>query len=473
MGLLGLLCLPGVFPAILGSGCVDLANGKQYDRCIGTVSACHPLTGSRTPGQTCATGADCQSKYCVDGVCCQTACTGTCVACNVGSAPGTCTSIPAGQDPTSECKQDDAATCRQDGACDGQGGCRLYLAGTVCSPQTCVAAVETARTCDGSGTCRDATVRPCAGYKCNGTTCGTTCSGDGDCDLGAACSAGACMIPSCSNGKKDGSESDVDCGGTTCAQCPRGGACAVDGDCKTAFCSGAKCAIDAPTCKALLAADPTLPTGVYKVDLDGKAGAGAPFSVYCDMVTAGGGWTRVAFEAAGAGNALDGALSYLGIERGTPDGIAMGTAAGVIGTRFSRSYGEVAITWGANSIRFSIAEDLFVNAVNATIPISNVMTSDTTLAGWITTAGGALFCRASRSQDIRPGDTGWAVKPSDSREADCGCNNMSWVGRGAFYGGFRTPTSCMGWGGGWAGVKATAVQKGGVISTADLSLWVR
>src|SRR5262249_17877361 len=70
-------------------------------------------------------GADhddyCKSGFCVDGVCCDTACEGTCEACTMaktGQASGTCAPIPAGG-PDDECAEGDGSECANTGECDG------------------------------------------------------------------------------------------------------------------------------------------------------------------------------------------------------------------------------------------------------------------------------------------------------------------------------------------------------------------
>ena len=45
----------------------------------------------------------------------------------------------------------------------------------------------------------------------------------------------------CKNGKKDGSESDVDCGGSDCSGCANGKACTLDTDCAGGYCLNLVC----------------------------------------------------------------------------------------------------------------------------------------------------------------------------------------------------------------------------------------
>lgn len=75
--------------------------------------------------------------------------------------------------------------------------------------------------CDGAGTCVECTHNSqCASMVC---------------DLGSH----GCAPPSCSDGVKNGSETDVDCGGTCPAQCASGQGCLAHTDCAPGACSPA------------------------------------------------------------------------------------------------------------------------------------------------------------------------------------------------------------------------------------------
>jgi cysteine-rich repeat protein len=145
-------------------------------------------------GSPCIAGAQCSSTYCTDGVCCETACTSLCAICNLPTALGRCTPVPAGEDPRNSCPEDGQNTCGRDGTCDGDGACRLWADGTACAAAACVSGTASgARTCNGTGVCRPVVTRACAPYACRGTICGTQCSGTGDCAPSAYCQSGTCQ----------------------------------------------------------------------------------------------------------------------------------------------------------------------------------------------------------------------------------------------------------------------------------------
>ena len=84
----------------------------------------------------------------------------------------------------------------------------------------------------------------------NGKTTGSTCTTGDDCQSGS-CSAGTCGALSSAqttDGKKDGNETDVDCGGGTAPQCADGKTCAASTDCTSATCNKSNvCAQPSPT----------------------------------------------------------------------------------------------------------------------------------------------------------------------------------------------------------------------------------
>jgi hypothetical protein len=130
----------------------------------------------------------------------------------------------------------------------------------------------------------------CGGGVCTKCGNGKVCSLASDCTSGV-CKSGVCQVPTCTDVTKNGAETDIDCGGGTCSKCVIGKTCSVGTDCTTSYCQGGVCAA-ATSCKALLAAQPGLPTGPYLLDPDGPGGVAA-FTAYCDMTPADGGWTLV------------------------------------------------------------------------------------------------------------------------------------------------------------------------------------
>ncbi|MEZ4447345.1 MAG: fibrinogen-like YCDxxxxGGGW domain-containing protein [Polyangiaceae bacterium] len=218
-------------------------------------------------------------------------------------------------------------------------------------------------------------------------------------------------------------------------------------------------AVTPQTCDEVLAREPGATSGVYTVDPDGPGGE-APFAVRCDM-TPMGGWTLVGQEVAGD----EETLRFLGAEQGAPEDLVTGASAH-LGPRFRGLYATVRITWGdpPEWIEIQPGAELFDNDENHEIPVTTFATSNQSLAGWVGSAGGAIVCRAAVAPDIRPGDTSWAIKPQDDDQDGCGCSSSGWSGRGAFYSGSSSCTSCGCWPGSFVGVKDHGEPKAGVTS---------
>jgi slime mold repeat-containing protein len=104
--------------------CSPILSGKTDTNATTTCVAPNACNGTgackKTNGQTCVLGGECVSGSCADGYCCNTACTGTCTACNIGASTGTCSNIVAGQTDTNP-----ANACAGTSVCDGAGACML------------------------------------------------------------------------------------------------------------------------------------------------------------------------------------------------------------------------------------------------------------------------------------------------------------------------------------------------------------
>ena len=103
---------------------------------------------------------------------------------------------------------------------------------------------------------------------------------------------GQCVSATCADGAKNAAESDIDCGGDTCAPCDLGQSCQVDADCVGVNkCQDGLCEL-AVSCNEILQVEPDAPSGQYMIDVDGQ-GPEAPMTVQCDMDTDEGGWTLI------------------------------------------------------------------------------------------------------------------------------------------------------------------------------------
>ena len=147
---------------VCGGQCVP---GRR--QCVGTTPQVCSIEGMwmnstgneclKAIGASCGGGSECMSGDCVDGVCCENACGGTCMSCRNsahGAGEGRCRAVRSGSDPNNECAD---GTCRT-GTCNGSGAC-----GTTPNGQS--------------------------GPGCSGAS---RCSGN-DLILGSSCQGGSCM----------------------------------------------------------------------------------------------------------------------------------------------------------------------------------------------------------------------------------------------------------------------------------------
>jgi hypothetical protein len=241
------ICGPVMWGTDPGDECAG--GGDPTEACAGA-GACKKIDG-----EACGGPAACLSMHCLDGLCCDTPCTGLCQACSAaktGGEDGSCAPVSAGTDPDDEC-----AGAHDDGnACDGQGGCRKSngtgcALPTECASGMCVngvccnaACTETCRACiqawtgQPDGICAPAN---CAPYKCDGNGCGTSCATNDDCEPPAACDGQHCVLEASCDGDHTLLTGMADGGTTDCTPYR----CSNEGmpSCLTSCASGADCVV--------------------------------------------------------------------------------------------------------------------------------------------------------------------------------------------------------------------------------------
>ncbi len=217
--------------AAASASCTDtVKNGAETDIDCGggTCAAC----GN---GKVCILPADCTSANCVANA----AGTRTCQA----AASASCTdTVKNGAETDIDCGGGTCATC---------GNGKLCNLASDCTSANCVANAAGTRTCQAaaSASCTD-TVKNGAetDIDCGGGTC-ATCGNGKLCNLASDCTSANCVAnaagtrtcqaaasASCTDTVKNGAETDIDCGGGTCAACGNGKVCILPADCTSANC---------------------------------------------------------------------------------------------------------------------------------------------------------------------------------------------------------------------------------------------
>ncbi|MFO0618575.1 MAG: plastocyanin/azurin family copper-binding protein [Polyangiaceae bacterium] len=215
----------GWLSALVLSGC----DGGATTSSSGTGGSATSAS-STGAGTECASPMDCPGT---DGDCRVRSCeSGVCGFANVPTGTMTPDQV------TADCKKL---------VCDGQGGITALpepadppADRTVC----------TADACDGLAPTHTPVMagKPCAegdGKVCDGGGHCVECNENVDCASGV-CSMHFCVPPSCADAVKNGTETDLNCGGADCAPCAAGKACVTATDCADGVCDAMTC--QAPSC---------------------------------------------------------------------------------------------------------------------------------------------------------------------------------------------------------------------------------
>ncbi|MGC4120075.1 MAG: hypothetical protein QM765_36945 [Myxococcales bacterium] len=200
-----------------------LAVYERYEPSLGTRRVFGKVLKVLGPGQACIQAGDCASTFCVDGVCCDSACGGgvggDCMACSTvagAQVDGSCGPVAAGTvcrgagggcDVEEKCSGS-STSCPVDGFVTAGIPCRA-AAGDCDLAETCTGAAAScpadgfatagipcraaAGDCDLAETCTGAAAScPADGFATAGTTCRAAA---GDCDLAETCTGAAASCP--------------------------------------------------------------------------------------------------------------------------------------------------------------------------------------------------------------------------------------------------------------------------------------
>jgi len=207
---------PGVCQSVSGSapngnGCnnhLQCSNGTCPTQCTASsqCSAGFYCNGqgacveTKPLGAQCSTDGECpDGNPCVQGVCCESACSGSCEACNQS---GRCIPLAKGELPREgnpPCPDAQDRACAA--SCDGttRDRCAFPTSGAPCAAAVCTkeGVFQPAGECNGSGSCvTPAEAESCAPYACNESGCLATCTASSGCSNGNVCIDGVCT-PAC------------------------------------------------------------------------------------------------------------------------------------------------------------------------------------------------------------------------------------------------------------------------------------
>jgi hypothetical protein len=178
-----------------------------------TVALTAAPMANKHQGDPCGPDDICDTGNCVDGVCCDSPCTGQCQACDTAGAVGTCATVSDGTPHGLR------AACAGTGTCGGScNGARAEACSYPAATIICGAACD--GHCDGAGMCSSVAGGSCpGGFSCTSSGCKTSCGDDNDCQPNFKCMAPSCQrVPEsdCLDGKDNNGDALADCQDPTC-----------------------------------------------------------------------------------------------------------------------------------------------------------------------------------------------------------------------------------------------------------------
>jgi plastocyanin len=138
--------------------------------------------------------------------------------------------------------------------CDGNGGIVNSEDSTDfsddqndCTDDTCVAGAPV-----NDAKAKGAACMSGGGKLCDGAKKCVECLANADCMTGACAADHTCAPATCADMLKNGAETDIDCGGPVCGKCPVGKACVLGSDCMEGVCDPGLLVCAAQTCMDLI-----------------------------------------------------------------------------------------------------------------------------------------------------------------------------------------------------------------------------
>jgi MYXO-CTERM domain-containing protein len=184
-------CVGALGSAMCGNGCTIDANCAAGAFCNNGTCADKKLDGG-----ACKADNECKESHCVDGVCCNDACSGQCEACDVQGKVGSCVPVSGPPHGKRDACANDGTGCG--GQCDGVNnlGCAFPDSSTTCRNESCNAQTNTGTLkagCNGAGACSAVQTVSCSPFVCGATRCNGDCQdSDSQCSPGHYCAAGVC-----------------------------------------------------------------------------------------------------------------------------------------------------------------------------------------------------------------------------------------------------------------------------------------